>query len=71
LGNLRNTPFPELVRDWRATREVPFRRVCEGIWAEVREPADWPFINWYSEVRRRAANWSAIPSAMLPSDSRG
>ncbi|HMG04588.1 MAG TPA: radical SAM protein [Chthoniobacterales bacterium] len=61
LGNLRTAPLPKLIRDWRATREVEFRRVCQGIWEEAREPAEWPFINWYSEVRRRAANWK-IPT---------
>jgi MoaA/NifB/PqqE/SkfB family radical SAM enzyme len=57
LGNLRDSSFSELIRDWRATREVEFRRLCQGIWEEMREPAEWPFFNWYSEVRRRAANW--------------
>ena len=62
LGNLRHAPFAELIRDWRATREPEFRRLCQGIWEENREPAEWPFFNWYSEVRRRAANWE-IPAA--------
>jgi len=57
LGNLRASPFSELVRDWRATREPEFRRLCREIWEEAREPAEWPFVNWYSEVRQRAANW--------------
>lgn len=57
LGNVRRAPVSELMRDWRATREVEFRRVCQKIWEETREPAEWPFINWYSEVRRRAADW--------------
>jgi len=57
LGNLRDAPWSELISGWRATREVEFRHVCQGIWEEAREPAEWPFINWYSEVRRRAANW--------------
>jgi hypothetical protein len=57
LGNVRDAPWPELVRDWRANREGEFRRICQGIWEESQEPADWPFLNWYSEVRRRASNW--------------
>jgi MoaA/NifB/PqqE/SkfB family radical SAM enzyme len=57
LGNLRNASFSDLIQDWRTTREVEFRRICEGIWEEAQEPAEWPFINWYSEVRRRAAEW--------------
>jgi MoaA/NifB/PqqE/SkfB family radical SAM enzyme len=61
LGNLRDASFPELARDWRATREVEFRRICEKIWEDARRPAEWPFINWYSEVRRRAANWEIPP----------
>jgi MoaA/NifB/PqqE/SkfB family radical SAM enzyme len=56
LGNLRDASFSELIRVWRATREVEFRRICRGVWEETREPAEWPFINWYSEVRRSAAN---------------
>jgi MoaA/NifB/PqqE/SkfB family radical SAM enzyme len=57
LGNLRDAPWAELIHDWRATREEEFRRVCQGIWRETQERADRPFINWYSEVRRRAADW--------------
>jgi MoaA/NifB/PqqE/SkfB family radical SAM enzyme len=56
LGNLRDAAWSELIGDWRATREEEFRRICQEIWEESREPAEWPFINWYSEVRRRAAN---------------
>jgi MoaA/NifB/PqqE/SkfB family radical SAM enzyme len=57
LGNLRNGSFSELVRVWRATREVEFRRICQRIWEQTHEPAEWPFINWYSEVRHCAADW--------------
>ena len=57
LGNLRDATFSELAHDWRATREVEFRSICQEIWEEARQPAEWPFMNWYSEVRRRAANW--------------
>ncbi|HSV62830.1 MAG TPA: radical SAM protein, partial [Chthoniobacterales bacterium] len=39
LGNVRKAPMSELIRDWRATREIEFRRVCRGIWEEAREPA--------------------------------
>jgi hypothetical protein len=57
LGNLRTSPFPELIQNWRDTREGEFRSVCREVWQEARAPAEWPFINWYSEVRQRAANW--------------
>jgi MoaA/NifB/PqqE/SkfB family radical SAM enzyme len=57
LGNLRDASFSELIRGWRANREIEFRRICQGIWEEACEPAEWPFINWYSEVRRSAADW--------------
>jgi len=67
LGNLRDAPFPELIRDWRATREIEFRRVCQEIWEEMREPAEWPFFNWYSEVRQRAANWKMQEEAVRES----
>ena len=56
LGNLRSSPMSELIRDWRARRELEFRRLCREIWEETREPAEWPFVNWYSEVRQRATN---------------
>ena len=57
LGNLRTSPFSELIQNWRDTRECEFRSVCREVWQEARAPAEWPFINWYSEVRQRAANW--------------
>jgi MoaA/NifB/PqqE/SkfB family radical SAM enzyme len=64
LGNLRSSSMSELIRDWRATRELEFRRLCRGIWEEAREPAEWPFVNWYSEVRQRAANWKMPEEAV-------
>jgi MoaA/NifB/PqqE/SkfB family radical SAM enzyme len=57
LGNVRDAPWSELIRDWRATREADFRRICQEVWEETRERTERPFINWYSEVRRRAADW--------------
>src|SRR5437868_5153768 len=64
LGNLRHAAFSELIRDWRARRELEFRRLCREIWEEVREPAEWPFVNWYSEVRQRATNWEMPEEAV-------
>jgi MoaA/NifB/PqqE/SkfB family radical SAM enzyme len=75
LGNLRDASFSELIRVWRVTREVEFRRICQGVWEETHEPAEWPFINWYSEVRRSAADWriragnEAVVSSPGPSES--
>jgi MoaA/NifB/PqqE/SkfB family radical SAM enzyme len=57
LGNLQSAPLAELISEWRATRELEFRGLCREIWEAARDPAEWPFINWYSEVRRRAADW--------------
>jgi MoaA/NifB/PqqE/SkfB family radical SAM enzyme len=57
LGNVRDAPWSELIRDWRATREAGFRRICQEVWEETREQTERPFINWYSEVRCRAADW--------------
>jgi MoaA/NifB/PqqE/SkfB family radical SAM enzyme len=63
LGNLCASSFGELVRDWRTTRELEFRSLCRKIWEEAREPAEWPFLNWYSAVRQRAASM-ATPRAL-------
>jgi MoaA/NifB/PqqE/SkfB family radical SAM enzyme len=77
LGNLRDAAWPELIRDWRATREVEFHRLCHGIWEETQDTAERPFVNWYSEVRRRAVDWErsaraaaiSLPAA-LPGEGR-
>lgn len=57
LGNLHTAPLPELIRDWRENRELEFRRLCREIWDTARAPSEWPFVNWYSAVRRRAVDW--------------
>jgi len=66
LGNVCAAPFGELVRDWRATRELEFRRLCRAVWEDMCQPAEWPFVNWYSEVRRRAVNWKMGEAAARP-----
>ena len=65
LGNLRNTDLQEMITAWRETKLDDFHKLCRNAWSDLTQPAEWPFINWYSELNQRAAHWALSPRPVI------
>jgi MoaA/NifB/PqqE/SkfB family radical SAM enzyme len=61
LGNIRNTNLDEMITAWRETKLDDFHKLCRNAWTDLTQPADWPFVSWYSELNQRAARWPLAP----------
>ena len=53
LGNLYDAPLAQLSAAWRATKVEAFLGLCRRVYDELIQPAELPFVNWYTLLARQ------------------
>ena len=54
LGNLNTSSLRDLARQWPRESYPAFRALCRQTYEELTDSSQFPFVNWYEEVGKRA-----------------
>jgi len=61
LGNLHEHRLADLAQHWRGTGYAQFREASRRALADLGEPAEFPFLNWFDALRETAATAADAP----------
>lgn len=64
LGNLYQNGLRALAETWRREKEPAFRRLCREVFAEVVQPSELPFCNWYEILAQHAAAPASLDASV-------